>query len=58
MLPSTLQDTTNIKPQLFSSVPDWEIKKKTKPHILRSQSAYVGHPTRASMQLASHRFNN
>lgn len=30
MLPSTLQDTTNTKPQLFYSVPDWEIKKKKK----------------------------
>lgn len=28
MLPSTLQDTTNIKPQLCSSVSVWEIKKK------------------------------
>ena len=56
MLPSTLQDATHIKPQPFSSVPDSEMKKKS--HILGSQLAYLGHPTLASMQLASHRFNN
>ena len=28
MLPSTLQDATHIKPQLFSSVLDREMKKK------------------------------
>lgn len=34
---STLQDTTNVKPQLVYAVPDWEVKKEKKIHISRSQ---------------------